>query len=74
MRSALKLLLGLVLVPCALAALFVWAFGDDSGIAFDLSGWAELLPFALVPIVIALGLVTVAVSQVRARRGHKRDL
>jgi len=72
-RAALKLILGLILAPCAIAALFIWLAPDYTSIGFDVVGWAQLFPFLLVPVVIAAGLLSVAGSEVRRRRRGRAD-
>ena len=69
----MKVTLGLIVAPCAIAALFIWLAPDDTSIGFDVVGWAQLFPFALVPLVIAAGLLSVAASEARRRRRGRAD-
>jgi hypothetical protein len=64
-------ILGLIVAPFATAALFIRLAPEDASIGFDVVGWAQVLPFALVPLVIGAGLQSVAASEAR-RRGRVR--
>jgi uncharacterized membrane protein YhaH (DUF805 family) len=67
-RDALKVIVALIVVPCGLAVLIFWLAENDSSLGSEVEGWLQFVPFALVPIVIGVGLLTVAVSRARDRR------
>ncbi len=70
-KGALKLVIGLVIAPCLIAGLFIWLAQDNGGLAADLERWGQFVPFALVPVVIAAGLLSAAVSPVRDRHAKR---
>ncbi len=71
-RGAAKLIVGLTVIPCVLAAVLIWIANDDAALASNVEGWAQLVPFALVPIVVGAGLLSVAFAQAKERRRRRR--
>ena len=74
MTGALKLVFGLIVCPCLMAGLTIWLAQDNGALAANLERWGQFVPFALVPVVIAAGLLSAAVSQTRDRHRKRRTV